>query len=101
MRRYRKGIHTYLFEGFRQLYEGRQQYDLADITGWLEAMRDELEINLDRLGRMCEAALSATDVREIEQIFENQRLMEVHCMPFRPKENELPIAWQIMARREN
>jgi ubiquinone/menaquinone biosynthesis C-methylase UbiE len=100
MRRCRKGIHTYLFQGFRKLYEGCQQYDLADITGWLEAMRGELEVNLDRLGRMCDAALSEADVREIERIFENQCLIEVHCTPFRPQENELPIAWQVMARRE-
>jgi SAM-dependent methyltransferase len=100
LRRCRKGIHAYLFQGFRKLYEGRQQYDLADITGWLEAMRGELEVNLDRLGRMCEAALSETDVREIERIFENQCLIEVHCTPFQAQENELPIAWQVMARRE-
>ena len=100
MRRCPKGIHTYLFQGFRQLYERRQQYDLADIAGWLDAMRGELQVNLDRLGRMCEAALSERDVREIEQIFEKQYLKVVHCTPFQTPENELPIAWQLKAQRE-
>jgi len=100
MRRCRQGIHTYLFQGFRQLYERRQQYDLTDITGWLEAMRTELEVNLDRLGRMCEAALSEAEVRDIERIFEEQRLKDVHCTPLETANNKLPIAWRLMARRE-
>ena len=100
MRRCRKGIHTHLFQGFRQLYEQRQQYDLTDITGWLDAMRGDMELNLDRLGRMCEAALSEADVFEIKRIFEEQCLEDVHCTPFKTSENELPIAWRLVAQRE-
>ena len=100
MRRCRQGIHTYLFQGFGQLYERRQQYDLTDITGWLEAMRTELEVNLDRLGRMCEAALSEGEVRDIERIFEKHHLKDVHCTPLETAEHKLPIAWRLMARRE-
>lgn len=99
MRHCRKGIHTYLFQGFRQLYERRRQYDLADITGWLDAMRGELEVNLDRLGLMCEAALSVNDVERIKRIFEEQGLEDVHCTPFETPGNKLPVAWHIAARR--
>jgi len=99
MRRCRKGIHTYLYQGFRQLYERRQQYDLADITGWLDAMRGELDVNLDRLTRMCAAALSERDVNEIRRIFEEQGLEDVHCMPFETPGNELPVAWNLTAQK--
>jgi len=99
MRRCRKGIHTYLFQGFRQLYERRQQYDLGDILEWLDAMRGELDINLDRLSRMCAAALSESDVNEIIQIFEKQGLKDVHCTPFETPGNQLPVAWKLTAQK--
>jgi SAM-dependent methyltransferase len=99
MRRCRKGIHTYLYQGFRQLYERRQQYDLADITGWLDAMREELDINLDRLSRMCAAALSESDVREIIRIFEEQGLEDVNCTPFKTPGNSMPVAWNLTAQK--
>ena len=99
IRRCRKGIHTYLIQGFRQLYERRKQYDLADITDWLDAMRGELGVNLDRLTRMCAAALSESDVNEIRRIFEEQGLEDVHCMPFETPGNELPVAWNLTAQK--
>ena len=99
IRRQQKGIHTYLFGGFRQLYERRRQYDLADITGWLEAMRGELEINLDRLSRMCEAALSEADMEKVHELFEAKGLEDVHCTPFETSGNDLPVAWDLTARR--
>jgi len=93
------GIHAHLFHGFRQLYERRKQYDLTDITGWLDAMLGELDVNLDRLTRMCAAALSESDVHEIRRIFEEQGLEDVHCMPFETPGNELPVAWNLTAQK--
>jgi len=97
--RCRKGIHTYLFFGFRELYEKRQQYDLPDITGWLDGMRGELDMNIDRLSRMCKAALSAQDVEKIHELFESQGLEDVHCTPFETPGNKLPVAWNLTAGR--
>jgi SAM-dependent methyltransferase len=100
MRRHRKGIHTYLFQGFRRLYENRRQYALADVTGWLDAMRGELDKTVDRLERICDAALSADDVEQIRQLFEARGLKEVNCTPFETAENQLPVAWQLVAMKE-
>ncbi|NNL64055.1 MAG: class I SAM-dependent methyltransferase [Woeseiaceae bacterium] len=100
MRRHRKGIHTYLFQGFRRLYEHRRQYDLADITGWLDAMRGELDKTIDRLERMCAAALSADDVEQVQRLFEARGLEDVHCTPFETPENQLPVAWKVTAHKE-
>ncbi|MGB5324353.1 MAG: class I SAM-dependent methyltransferase [Pseudomonadales bacterium] len=99
MERCKKGIHTYLFFGFRELFEKRQQYDLSDISGWLEDMHSELEMNIDRLSRMCLASLSDHDVAEIHKIFEAQGLVDVNCTPFEIPGNELPVAWSLTARR--
>jgi hypothetical protein len=99
LRRPSQGLHTHLLQGFRQLYERRRQYDLADITDWLDAMRGELAVNLDRLTRMCAAALSESDVNEIRRIFEEQGLEDVHCMPFETPGNELPVAWNLTAQK--
>lgn len=99
IRRQKKGIHAHLFAGFRQLYERRRHYDLSDITGWLEGMRGELELNLDRLSRMCAAALSDADVGRIRELFEARGLEHVHCTPFETPGNELPVAWDLTARR--
>jgi ubiquinone/menaquinone biosynthesis C-methylase UbiE len=99
MRRCRKGIHTYLYQGFRELYERRQQYDLADITGWLDGMRGELDRSLDRLSRMCAAALSRSDVDEIKKVFEEQGLKDVHCTPFKTPGNRMPVAWNLTAQK--
>jgi SAM-dependent methyltransferase len=101
MRRHRKGIHTYLFQGFRRLYEHRRQYDLVDVTGWLDAMRGELEKTIDRLERMRAAALSPEDVEEIRRLFEARGLGEVHCTPFETPGNELPVAWKVTALKED
>ena len=101
MRRCKKGIHTYLYQGFRQLYERRREYDLADITGWLDAMRGELEINLDRLRCMCAAALSQSDVDDIKKVFEEQGLNDVNCTPFETPGNTLPVAWKLTAQRRS
>ncbi len=99
IKRQRKGIHSYLFSGFRQLYERRQRYDLSDITGWLEGMRGELTVNLDRLSRMCDASLSEADVQKIRELFEAKGLEDVHCTPFETSGNKLPVAWDLTARR--
>ena len=100
MQRHRKGIHTHLFQGFRRLYENRRQYELADITGWLDAMRGELDKTIDRLERMRAAALAAEDVQQIRQLFEARGLEDVHCTPFETPGNQLPVAWELAAKKE-
>lgn len=97
--RMKKGIHTHLFFGFRELFEKRQQYDLADIIGWLEGMRRELDMNIDRLSRMCEAAMTVDDIDAVKRLFMKMGLKEVHCTPFETPGNNLPVAWNLTVRR--
>lgn len=99
--RIKRGIHTHLFFGFRELFEKRQQYDVADIVGWLDDMRGELKMNIDRLARMCEAAMSVDDITTVKRLFMEAGIDDVLCTPFETQGNNLPVAWHLTARREN
>ena len=97
--RMKKGIHTHLFFGFRELFEKRQQYDLADIIAWLDDMRGELDMNIDRLSRMCEAAMSIDEINNVKKIFKKMGVKDVHCTSFETPGHNLPVAWNLTARR--
>ena len=98
--RQKMGIHAHLYLGFKQLFEERQCYALADITNWLAEMRDDLDKNIDRLTRMCEAALSTDDMGRVSELLTAQGLRDVSYVTFETPENELPVAWELTATRD-
>ena len=100
MKRRKQGIHSYLYFGFRKLYENRTAYDRTDITGWLEGMNAELEINIDRLGRMTQAAMNEKDVDTIREHLQNAGLVVDATDLFKTPGNDKPIAWEIRAHRD-
>lgn len=93
------GVRAHLYAGFRRLYGKRAQYDAADITGWLEAMRGELERVIQRLTAMRAAALSADDTALVSGDLEALGYAEVSVRPFTVDGHDLPIAWHVAARR--
>lgn len=100
MKRRKQGIHSYLYFGFRKLYENRKAYDKTDITGWLEGMNKELEINIDRLSRMTQAAMSEKDVDSIREHLQNAGLAVDATDLFETPGNDKPVAWDIRAHRD-
>jgi hypothetical protein len=88
-----------LFQGFQQLFEQRQKYDEADITSWLDEMRQELNKNIDRLTRMRAAALSPEDVANITENLTSAGLQEIQFKQFMTSGNKLPVAWSLSASR--
>ncbi len=94
------GIHVHIYRGFRQLFEHRHQYIVSDITTWLTQIRDELDKTIDRLTRMCGAALSKDDMDRVCEILGAQGLKNISCLPFETSGNELPVAWNLLAVRE-
>lgn len=100
MKRRKQGIHSYLYFGFRKLYENRTAYDRGDITGWLEGMQKELEINIDRLTRMTQAAMNEKDVDSIRERLQNAGLVVAATELFKTPGNDKPIAWEIRAHRD-
>ena len=101
IRRCPRGIHAYLFAGFKRLYENRQQYRKSDIVEWLNQMDEELSKTLDRLARMRAAAMSVEDIDIIKGRLEEAGMAEVSAVPFETEGNELPIAWSLTAKRLN
>ncbi|MDX1509165.1 MAG: hypothetical protein R3358_12840, partial [Woeseiaceae bacterium] len=100
MKRRKQGIHSYLYFGFRKLYENRTAYDRADITGWLEGMDKELSINIDRLTRMTRAAMSEKDVDSIRGHLQNAGLVVDTTELFNTPGNEQAVAWELRAHRD-
>lgn len=101
IQRCQQGVHNYLLSGFRQLYENRHQYDVADIVGWLEGMQGEVDKTLDRLGRMREAALSEADMATIRTSLESIGFSSVTVSPFVTPNNDQPVAWNLRATRSD
>ncbi|MDJ0941242.1 MAG: class I SAM-dependent methyltransferase [Woeseiaceae bacterium] len=97
--RCRQGVHTHLLVGFRQLFERRNRYEKADITGWLEGMRGEVNRAVARLSHMRTAAMSAEDIGVIRDHLEKAGLDEVAIDQFRTPGNAQAVAWRIMASR--
>jgi SAM-dependent methyltransferase len=93
------GVHSHLYQGFRQLFEDRRDYDLADITGWLDGMQLEVDRAIDRLTRMRAAALSAPDVAELTENLKTAGLHQIQFDLFTTPGNELPVAWSLSAMR--
>ena len=98
-RRCPRGVHSYLLGGFRQLYENRQRYDCGDITGWLDGMQAEVDKAMDRLTRMRAAALSDGDIKTVCDLIAGAGLIDLEAMPFKTPNNDIPVAWDLSARR--
>lgn len=98
-RRCAQGVHAHLLAGFRQLYENRHQYDLVDITGWLDGMQGELVKTIDRLTRMRAAALSEHDVNSIRAMLKGAGFTDAGIETFSTPGNERPVAWELVAKR--
>lgn len=94
-----EGVHAHLYLGFRQLYERRTRYALGDITGWLEAMRGEVEKAIERLGEMRRAAVSAELIERIATSLRDAGLKSITIEHFFAPRHSRPLAWDIRARR--
>ncbi|MEO1203398.1 MAG: methyltransferase domain-containing protein [Pseudomonadota bacterium] len=99
IRRCDRGVHKYLFAGFRELFENRNQYDPSDIKHWLEGMRGEVDKAVERLAHMRSIALSADDIDSILVAFDAAGLVDGHADKFFTPGNDKPVAWQIRATR--
>ena len=93
------GIHTHLYNGFRQLAERYQHYDESDITGWLAAMDADLTRNIDRLTQICRAAANESTMRERCATLSRIGLTNVVLAPFQLPEHDRPVAWHLEAGR--
>ena len=93
------GIAQHLYEGFRQLYQRQQAYDLADITGWLGGMEAELAAFRGRMVTMRAAARDEAAMADTARRLEEAGL-EAEVAPFALDGDEAPSAWRLTASRQ-
>ena len=94
------GAHAHLYFGFKQLYDRRSAYDLADITNWLKEMSADIDRNIMRLTEMCNAASSKSDIKKITQALSERNFIGITQAPVTLPEHKLPVAWAITAFKE-
>jgi len=99
LKQHPEGIHNHLYYGFKQLFQRRNHYDVADITTWLDSMRIDVEKSILKLKQMCTAANSEDQIKQICRQFTQLGLKEVGYSPFVIADTDLPVAWSITARR--
>ena len=92
------GIGQHLYAGFRQLYERRRAYDLADITRWLDGMAAELATFRGRMATMRAAVRGESAMAEIARRLEAGGLTAAAFVPFTLDGDEVPSAWRLTAR---
>lgn len=92
------GVHHHLYWGFRQLFTRRLNYQLNDITAWLDGVAKELVKSEMRLTEMRKAALSKQQIAEIRSGLRNS-CMAVDIMPFSLSGHSKPVAWKILATK--
>ena len=94
-----RGVHAHLYAGFRQLFERRSQYAEQDISGWLEAMRDDVRKSVERLTAMRSAALSRSDIDGVHTLLESRGLVVEAPEEFQTTQDLPPVAWVLRAAR--
>ncbi|MEO0580306.1 MAG: class I SAM-dependent methyltransferase [Pseudomonadota bacterium] len=93
------GVHAHLYIGFRQLYERRRQYNVEDITGWLDAMAGEVDNSIERLQAITAVALTEDEVAAIGRRCIDSGLDWQSPAKFYGSDQELPVAWHLAAAR--
>lgn len=94
-----EGIHLHLYQGFRQLFEQREQYADEDIFNWLHTMQSDVERNISRLEHMCDAASTQTDIEAHCSRMHEAGCSEVSFEPFMLEGYDQPLAWAISANK--
>ncbi|MCF6274304.1 MAG: class I SAM-dependent methyltransferase [Robiginitomaculum sp.] len=89
----------HLYSGTIDLFTRRKAYSLADITGWLDCMQNEIDAYRGRMQSMRQSALSEKDSRNILAVFADAQFNIDHPAPFYLAGDNKPAAWVLRARR--
>ncbi|MEM9839648.1 MAG: class I SAM-dependent methyltransferase [Pseudomonadota bacterium] len=93
-------IAEHLLRGAQQLIDRRHNYDLKDITGWLDGMDGEIAAYRARMTAMNEAALSEADVANTARLLETAGLTNITAVPFPQDDTDTEhFAWSIRASK--
>jgi len=94
-----EGIHTHLYQGFRQLYSNYKKYALDDILKWLADVSSEIEMTVARLSQMQSAMLNETRMREALAQLSAAGLEVNEPEAIKLDEHDAPLAWHLSGMR--
>ena len=93
------GLGQHLYDGFRQLYQRQQAYDLSDVTAWLDGMDAAVAAFRGRMTTMRAAARDEAAMAGIARQLEEGGLSDVAFEGFTLPGDEAPSAWRLTGRR--
>lgn len=93
------GIHSHLYDGFKQLFLNRQHYQLQDILNWLQQMDMELNKITNRIAEMRRVAIDPDQIEIIVKELQSLGAVNVKTLEFQLPEHAKPMAWCISAQK--
>lgn len=95
-----RGVHVHLYNGYKTMMSKPQAYAREDIISWLEAMRSDVQKNIQRITEIRKVALSEQQVEEVVNLMVKHGMQNVEYKPFTLIEHQLPLAWFISATKD-
>ncbi len=81
--------------------QGRlNHYKEDDVIDWLKKMEGELQSYLGRMNSMCRVAITNKQFKDIQKVLLNNGFDLLVAESLMPKNNSLPLAWAIIAKRK-
>ncbi|WP_395342133.1 class I SAM-dependent methyltransferase [Ningiella sp. W23] len=91
--------HAHVYNGVKQLLSNFNQYENQHILDWLSTASNQVSENLMRLQSMHNAALSQSDIDELNAQLSSFGVKIELVSPFYLREGDLPVAWEIHAQK--
>ncbi len=90
-----------LYGDVDQIHQKMQSYEPADVLSWLNRIDSELEAYAGRMSSMCESAFNDKTFDRIRAGLDKQEFTLERAEPLTGDEDELPLAWVLIAKRNN
>jgi ubiquinone/menaquinone biosynthesis C-methylase UbiE len=96
-----KGHHVHLYDGVKQLLSRYNKYEHIVVLDWINAAKKQACENTERLQSMHDAALDASDIKEICEELLHLGLKIMSTKPFYLRQDDPPAAWEIIGVKQN
>jgi len=88
-----------LYEDVGRIHERIQYYEPTEVLGWLERMDGELQAFAGRMASMCNAAIDSATFGRLCERLRGQGYSTKQAEPLAVSDQELPLAWALIAVR--
>ncbi len=88
-----------LYSDVANIHSRIQYHDPDEVLSWLARMERELEAYAGRMASMCDAAMGEASFEQLCEKFEGQGFTMQTRGLLLPEDNEIPLAWAIIAKR--